>query len=159
TVYNHFGEKKNVLRALLEEHIERLLPELAPAPPDPPAFEASLVARPPPIIAYNTPHRGFFVLPAGDRLLRSATGAARDVLGPRPLRHVERFRRALRDIVEEGALSGALRPLDFELLARHLGGALRAVFHGMEDELGVPTERARLAVSLFLHGAHKKRAV
>jgi AcrR family transcriptional regulator len=157
TVYNHFGQKEDVLRALLEEHIERLLAELAPAPGDPRGFEANLAARLARMITYSARHRGFFTLASEHGLLGSATAAAREVLGPRPLRHVERFRRALRDIVEQGAVEGALRAIDFDVLARFLGGALRAVLQVPEGERGDPAEEARVVVSLFMHGAQKKR--
>jgi AcrR family transcriptional regulator len=157
TVYNHFGQKEDVMRALLEERIEQLLLELAPAPGDPRPFEANLAARLGRMITYTTRHRGFFTLASEHGLMGSASGAAREFLGPRPLRHVERFRRALREIAEQGVLAGALRPLDFDVMARFLGGALRAVLQVGEDERGAPEEEARLVVSLFLHGAQRKK--
>ena len=157
TVYNHFGQKEDVLRALLEERVERILEELAPRPHDPLAFEENLIARLTRMLEYNAQHRGFFTLASEHGLLGSASAAAREVLGPRPLRHVERFRRALREIVEEGALTGVLRTTDFDILARFFGGALRAVLQSADGETAPPEDQARLAVSLFLNGARRRR--
>src|SRR5580704_891978 len=45
TVYNHFDEKEDLLRALLEERMEGLVAELDRRKEDPSDFERGLVAR------------------------------------------------------------------------------------------------------------------
>src|SRR5690348_12561809 len=60
TVYNHFEQKEDLLRALLEERTEQMLGRLSPLPSDPEPFEERLTCRLERLLAYVDEHRGFF---------------------------------------------------------------------------------------------------
>jgi AcrR family transcriptional regulator len=164
TVYNHFAQKEDILRALIDERTEELLGELRPQPSDRPDFAGRLAARIARLLAYVDGHRGFLALVmsfgvAGDP---SADEGARTVAG-KSMKRIERFRAALRTIIEEGIAEGALEPGDATqptLLAVFLSGAIRAftVDATLDPSGEVPpaAERARLIVRLFLRGAGKR---
>src|SRR3954451_23816070 len=61
TVYNHFEQKEDLLRALLEERAEQMLERFGPAATDPPAFEERLIARLERVLRYVDEHRGFYI--------------------------------------------------------------------------------------------------
>jgi AcrR family transcriptional regulator len=158
TVYNHFEQKEDVLRALLDERTLALLTELAAREDDPDPFEARLVARLGRLLRYVDTHRGFFALAIDHGLLGASTAAAASVLGGRDPKRVTGFRDALQEIAAEGVRAGALAPLDPVRLARLLGGILRAFTVGLlHGEAGPLAGEAQLLVQLFLHGAAPPR--
>ena len=158
TVYNHFEQKEDVLRALLDERTEALLTELAPRVGDPGAFEARLVARLGRLLHYVDTHRGFFALAIDHGLLGASTAAAASVLGGRDPRRLARFSDALQEIVTEGVAAGTLAAIEPVRLARLLGGILRAFTVGaLKGEGGPLADEAPHVVHLFLHGAAPSR--
>src|ERR1044071_478483 len=60
TVYNHFEQKEDLLRALLEERTEGMLARLAPDSSDPEPFAERLTTRLARVLAYVDEHRSFF---------------------------------------------------------------------------------------------------
>src|SRR5262249_61725491 len=60
TIYNHFGQKEDVLLALLKQRMAEIEKVLVPAPDDPAGFEAKLVAVVERLLAYNSRHVAFF---------------------------------------------------------------------------------------------------
>jgi TetR/AcrR family fatty acid metabolism transcriptional regulator len=158
TVYNHFAHKDDVLVAILEEHSRELLEQLEARPDDPEDFAALLEARVGRLLAYVQRHRAFFAIAYEQGLF--AGGAAPGArVSARPLAKVESFRSLFLGLVEQGIKAGALEPLEAEILARFLGGTMRAfVLSSLTDGRGDASaqEHAALTVDLFLHGAARR---
>jgi AcrR family transcriptional regulator len=154
TIYNHFGQKEDVLRALIEERTADMLHTVSPAPSDPARFEDRLAVRLERLLAYVAKHKNFFSLAMEHGLLGGATAAARQLLGKKRIGHVVRFKAALRRLVIEGVREGALAPYDPDLLVRFLGSALRAITIQMIEGQAPPSGvSAKTIAELFVHGA------
>lgn len=151
TVYNHFEQKEDVLRALLEERSEELFAEFAPLPTDPADFEGKLAARFTRMLRHIQRHHSFLVVAAENGLFaKTAAGA----LGGKRVKHIERFRASLRELVEEGLASGELEPHDPTHLTLFLGGMLRGFTIGaVEGRVTDPEADAKLIAHMFLNGA------
>jgi len=153
TVYNHFEQKEDVLRALLEERMEGLIDQLSPLPSDPSRFEDKLLARVTRMLRYVEQHRNFYVLALEHGLFVKGSVSAGSVLC-RPVHHIERFRATLGALVDEGTASGALRPMDPARLMWFFGGLMRTFALGALDKGATNLEaEAPLIVDLFLNGA------
>lgn len=166
TIYNHFGQKEDVLAALIDERSAALSLAFRPRSDDPKDFEARLVRRVERFLEYVTAHRGFFALAIEHGLLGAATATAQQITGRHKLGQVARFKATIRSVVGEGMREGALRRVDEDLVARFFGSTLRAVImravdSGSTGRAGAaraePREDARMVVSLFLHGAGAPR--
>jgi AcrR family transcriptional regulator len=158
TVYNHFDEKEDLLRALLEERTEELVSELERQPADPTDFEGSLTARIERMFRYVDGHRTFFAIAAEQGAVGSGSTSATDV-GGKAARSVARARAVFVSIAEEGVAQGFLDPdIHPQRLARALGGLIRAFTLGaIEDGRSQLVSDAPLVVRLFLHGASRSR--
>lgn len=159
TVYNHFEQKEDLLRALLEERTESMLGRLAPLPADPVPFEERLTARLSRVLGYVEEHRSFFLIAAEYGVFTKGCGPGADpVTCGRKLQQVERFRAAFRALVQEGLDAGALEPMDAQRLVWALVGLLRMFIFGALLEQQAPrlTPLAPVIAHLFLHGAAAK---
>src|SRR5262249_35063633 len=154
TIYNHFGQKEDVLLALLKQRMAEIEKVLVPAPDDPAGFEAKLVAVVERLLAYNSRHVALFSVAVEDGLLGDATSAAKRILAGRPLPHAGRIERAWLDLVDEGIAAGAIVGLDRELAAAYFKHTLRGVARWARKtgKIGI-AEQARTVVALFLRGA------
>jgi AcrR family transcriptional regulator len=157
TVYNHFAQKDDVLTALLEERTEEMLAALGAREGDGASFAHKLEARVRRMLAYVEEHRAFFVIATEHGLF--AGSAAPGVPAPtKRLRRVQKFRAAFRALVEEGVTSGDLEPVEADVLARFLGGTIRAfLLSSLADESGDVQGYAATIVDLFLHGAARRQ--
>lgn len=157
TVYNHFGQKEDVLRELIETRFADLVDALSAKPDDPARYDKRVRARLARLFEVSSRHRSFFVLTHELGLMggKSGTSAVIRVLGPAPLEGVERFRAAMRTMVQEGITEGYLAPHDVELLVHLMGGVLRAVRQTSRPGTS-NADDAELATSLFLQGARKR---
>lgn len=154
TIYNHFGQKEDVLLALLRQRMAETEKVLAPAPDDPAGFEAKLIAVVERLLAYTSRHVAFFSVAVEHGLLGDATSAAKRILAGRPLPHAGRNERAWLELVDEGIAAGAVAPLDRELAAAFLKHTLRSVARWARKTGKMPlAEQARSVVALFLRGA------
>ncbi|HVO30374.1 MAG TPA: hypothetical protein VMV18_06545, partial [bacterium] len=154
TVYNHFEQKEDVLRALLDERTEAMLLSVLPRPGEPEEFEARLKARMTRLMEYVDQHRDYFKLfmvfgmmpEAADDSMRKVAGSA--------LKRVEVVRRTFGALVQEGIDAGALRPLEPAYLSAFLGGAIRSItFRGIGEKRPSLLPCAEEITELFLHGA------
>jgi AcrR family transcriptional regulator len=153
TVYNHFDEKEDLLRALLEERTEGLVAEMGRREGDPSGFEAALTARIERMLHYVETHRAFFTVAAEHGAI-GASSASATVPGGKAGRSIARARATFAAVVQEGIASGELEPLDANRLARALGALFRAFSLGaLEDGRTDLAADAPLLVRLFLHGA------
>jgi AcrR family transcriptional regulator len=155
TVYNHFDEKEDLLRALLEERMDGAVTELERRPGDPPDFERGLTVRIARMLHYVETHRAFFTVAAEHGALGTSSSSA-TVPGGKAGRSIARARATFVKIVEEGIAAGELEPLEPIRLARVLGALFRAFSLGAleEGQTGLAAE-APVLVRLFLHGATK----
>lgn len=159
TVYNHFEQKEDLLRALLEERTECMLAQLEPLPSDPEAFEARLTVRLTRVLAYVEQHRSFIPLAMEHGILGKGTAAGDALCCGHRMRQVERFRASFRALVEEGLAAGALEPMDAQHLVWFLAAALRTFALGaLEQKAPSLAPLAPTITRLFLHGAARKPA-
>ena len=153
TVYNHFDEKEDILRALLEERMEELVAQLERQPGDPADFEGALTARVERMLHYVETHRAFFAV-ASEHGAIGASSASATVLGGKAARSVARARARFVAVVEEGIAAGVLEPIDPLKLARVLGALFKAFMLGaLEEGRTQLATDAPLIVRLFLYGA------
>ena len=154
TIYNHFGQKEDVLVALLRERMAETEKIFAPLPDDPAGFEAKLAAVVERLIAYTSQHVAFFSVAVEHGVLGDATSAAKRILAGRPLPHKGRIERAWLDLVDEGLAAGLIAPIDRELAAAYLKNTLRSVVRWARQTGNMPlSEQAKTVVELFLRGA------
>jgi AcrR family transcriptional regulator len=153
TVYNHFEDKDEVLRALMAERTDEMLGHLEPLPDDPDAFEDRLAVRIGRMLRYVEAHRAFFALAAEQGVL-GASGASATALGGKAARNVTRARAVFSQLVDDGVAAGALEPGDTVRLSRALGGLVRAVVLGaLQDGTESIAAEAPFVANMFLNGA------
>jgi AcrR family transcriptional regulator len=157
TIYNHFGQKEDVLRALIEERTADMLRSFSPSVADPAHFEDRLAARLERLLAYVAAHKNFYSLAIEHGLLGGATASARQMQGKKSIANIARFKAGMRRLVCEGVSEGVLAPHDPDLLVRFLGSALRATTLQLIEGKGSPAD-ARTIAALFVHGAGAKRS-
>ena len=158
TVYNHFEDKDEVLRALMGERTEEMLGQFEPQADDPADFEEKLVVRLARMLRYVEAHRAFFALAAEQGVL-GATSASATALGGKAARNVTRARGVFTQLVDDGVAAGALEPGDTVRLSRALGGILRAVILGaLQDGTESIAAEATFIARMFLSGAAKPTA-
>jgi TetR/AcrR family transcriptional regulator len=155
TVYNHFDQKEDLLRALLDERTEALLAEFATLPGDPAAFGPRLVCRLRRMLDFVDQHRGFFALAMDAGLTADPPNATTKALVGRSMKRIDRFRAAFRAVVGEGVAEGALTDeIEIPELAAFLGSTLRAASLAAIESKGPALGlRAESIARLFLHGA------
>jgi AcrR family transcriptional regulator len=159
TVYNHFEQKEDLLRALLEERTEQMLAHLAPLPSDPEPFEERLTARLARVLGWVDQHRSFIPLAIEHGVLGKGTAAGDAVCCGKRMRQVEKFRAAFRALVEEGLAAGALEVMEVQHLVWSLAGLLRMFTIGAMDQGAASlAPLAPTIARLFLHGAARKTA-
>jgi AcrR family transcriptional regulator len=157
TVYNHFEQKEDVLRALLEERTEGFITQLEAKPGDPADFEGRLRARVDRILSYVESHRAFFTIAAEHGLVGASSSSASDVTG-KAARHLARARALFVELVQEGIDAGILEPLEPVVLARFMGGLIRAfTITALQQDPKAPLAKdVEVVVRFFLHGASRK---
>jgi AcrR family transcriptional regulator len=154
TVYNHFEQKEDVLRALLEERLEHVVECLAPRDTDPAPFDQRLERCVGRMLHYVGEHRDFHQVALDCGLFAKGSASTSTALGDKRIEHIERFREALLTLVNEGIAQGALRAMEPARLAMMLGGMLRTfIICGIEQGLPDLESEAPLIVDLFLNGA------
>ena len=156
TLYNHFEQKDDVLRALLEERTEGFITQLEPRASDPAGFEGRLRARIDRILSYVETHRAFFTIAAEHGLVGSSSNSASGVTG-KAARHLAKARTLFVELVQEGVDAGVLEPLEPVILARFMGGLVRAFTIGalQQDPKAGLAKDADVVVRFFLHGASR----
>ena len=132
TVYNHFAQKEDMLRAIIDERGAEIERVMAPRPGDPSDWESRLRLRFHRMAGFIEEHRHFFRIMCDLGLFGNCRSDSQQLLGPR---YAERHARKMAEaeaLLEEGIASGALAKTDARRLARFLGGAMRNV---IEDAL------------------------
>ena len=150
TVYNHFEQKEDIVRALMLRHLPVVAALLAPRAEDPADWAGSFRARMGRVHGYVAGHRHFFRMACELGMLGpTAPRMAVDVVNPAHL---------IEEMIATGVAQGALAG-DPVQLTRFLFGAIRGL---VEGALVTGSERLReeaaLAVDLFLRAVSQPRA-
>src|SRR5262249_11458677 len=155
---NHFPQKDDLLRALLDERTREMLAELLPRPDDPTSFEARLTIRIGRLLGFVDQHRDFFAIAIEHGLFGACPAGSAVTLGDKGLHLVERVRTAWEGLVDEGLDRGCLEPIGRKRLARLLGGLVRGFTVGAFEPDGPERleDEAPIIVDLFLHGAGRR---
>lgn len=157
TVYNHFEQKEDLLRALLEERTEQMIARLVALPSDPEPFEERLAARLGRMLGYVEQHRSFIPVAVENGVFGKSTPSGDQICAGRRMAQLERFRGSFRALIEEGVAAGALEPMEPQRLVWALAGILRMFIHGaLEQQAPSLTPLAPVITDLFLHGAARR---
>jgi AcrR family transcriptional regulator len=157
TVYNHFAQKDDLLKALLEERSEELLAELQSSVDVSASFQERLQASVARTLGYVARHRAFFAI-ANEHGLFAGSASPGARLEARPVDKAEKFRAVYRDLVEAGIQAGELEPIDADALARFLAATMRAfILSALTGGEPDAPDHAALVIDLFLHGASRRR--
>ncbi len=154
TVYNHFTNKEELLRAVLAERGRQAMGEFAPRPEDGASFEARFLARFERMHAFMEQHIGFFMVASRHGFLASDHCEG----GPPQGDVLEAgMRQQVEQLLREGMDEGALEADDPARLARFLKGATKGVLMGaaLEGRLELRAE-GRWVLERFLRGALRR---
>lgn len=159
SIYNHFGQKEDILHALVEHRVAEMAAALQRTKGDPKDFRELLLVRLERVLVYRERHDAFFAVAIELGILGDEK-VGEKVLGSRKLPQVAAMRRVWLDLVDEGLAAGALEPLDRELLAAVLKNAFRTTARWSREARGKkhsPAEVARLAVDVFFGGCARRK--
>jgi TetR/AcrR family fatty acid metabolism transcriptional regulator len=152
TVYNHFAQKEDVLRALVEQHQAAIADDFAPHPDDPADWEGKLRATWSRLVARIERHRGFFRIAFEMGLFGPPSVDAAAPLGEQNERRRKHER--LVAFFQEGLASGRLAKQDPQRLARYFVGAMRGMLDSaIRENVADLQAECRLVIDLFLDGA------
>jgi AcrR family transcriptional regulator len=157
TVYKHFDQKEDVLKALLVERTAEMELALSARKGDPEGFEEKIVTRLARLFSYVEQHRAFYRIALENGLF----GVVSISFGSASLTEKERakiacFKTAMMELIQEGIDEGILADVEPGLLASLLFGSVRAFTLGA-FELGDAAEtKAASIVDLFLNGAKRR---
>ena len=154
TVYKHFEQKEDVLRALMIERMDNMHAALEARPGDPAGFEDKLVVKLGRLFAYVEEHRAFYRIAIENGLFGVvSTGSPLD---EKDRAKLVSFKSRMHDLIHEGIDEGILANAEPGLLSSLLFGTVRAFSLGAFELGESPEEKARLIVDLFLNGARKR---
>jgi TetR/AcrR family transcriptional regulator len=156
TVYKHFEQKEDVLRALMIENVASMEIALAPRPTDPLGFEDKLITRLARLFSYVEEHRAFYRIALENGLFGiTSTGAG--PLDEKDRAKIAVFKTRMHSLIAEGIEEGILSDVEPGLLASFLFSSVRAFTLGAFELGDSPEGKAAMIVDLFLRGA-KRRA-
>lgn len=149
TVYNHFANKDELLRAVLAARGADALAAFAPRAEDGASFEERFIARFTRLHAYFGAHIPFFEVASRHGVLGGEEPAACP-----PAAFEMGMATAVEQLMRDGIAEGALRADDPARLARYLKGATKHVMLGAarEGKLDFALQ-GRWVLEMFLRGA------
>lgn len=154
TVYKHFEQKEDVLRALVLERMEDMQEQLEARDDDPRGFEDKLVVKLGRLFTYVEKHRSFYRIAIENGLF--GVVAAGSPLDEKDRAKMASFKTRMHDLIHEGIDEGILADAEPGLLSSLLFGTVRAFSMGAFELGDSPEEKARLIVDLFLNGARRR---
>lgn len=155
TVYNHFAQKEDVLRALLDERTAEMIELLLPGDGEPEVFEARLKARMTRVLRYVDGHRGYFRLLMTFGMIPETADESMKKIAGSSLKRVTAVRKSFGALIQEGIDAGAIAPVfdDPVFLSAFLGATLRAItFKAIQRNDPDLAVHAGEITRLFLHG-------
>ncbi len=156
TVYKHFEQKDDVLRALMLERSTEMGEHLAPRDDDPAGFEDKLVARITRLFTYVEQHRAFYRIAMENGLFGVVSASAGSALGEKDRKTLEQVKAQMRDVIREGIEEGVLADVEPGLLSGLLFGTVRSFSLGAFELGESPEAKAAMIVDLFLNGAKRR---
>jgi AcrR family transcriptional regulator len=157
TLYNHFEQKDELLRAILDNRKVELFEQTAPRADDPDNFDDVLRAYYRRVFEFVAKHRAFYAV-AGEAGFFGAEPTT-----PSTMRIAQQYRHRLEAIIRRGLDEGAIAGADEKFLARMLAGSVRGVLESAlkEKDADLVSDGARV-VEFFLksvrpepRGAHR----
>jgi AcrR family transcriptional regulator len=155
TVYKHFEQKEDVLRALLIERVASMELALAPRESDPPGWEDKLVTRLARLFSYVEEHRGFYRI-ALENGLFGVTSTSAGPLDDKDRAKIAVFKTRMHGLIAEGIEERILSDVEPGLLASFLFSSVRAFTLGAFELGDSPEGKAAMIVDLFLRGAKRR---
>ncbi len=154
TVYNHFAQKEDIVRALLLERLPDAIAELAPRVADPSDWVGSFRARMGRMHAYVEAHRHFYMIGCQVGLFGlSSSSATNDLPATHSDERVARLVGTVEGMIREGIAAGIIAG-DSLRLTRFLMGGMRSLLLGaMADGAASLKPEGDLAIDLFLRAA------
>ncbi len=155
TVYKHFEQKEDVLRALLIERVAEMQLALAPREGDPPGWEDKLITRLARLFSYVEEHRGFYRI-ALENGLFGVTSTSAGPLDEKDRAKIAVFKTRMHGLIAEGIEEEILSDVEPGLLAAFLFSSVRAFTVGAFELGDSPEGKAAMIVDLFLRGAMRR---
>lgn len=145
TLYNHFEQKDELLRAILDNRKVELFEQTARRPDDPQDFEGELRTYYGRVFDYLAKHRAFYAV------AREAGFFGAEPTTPSTMRIAQQFRHRLEAILRRGLDERAIAGADEKFLARMLAGSVRGVLESAlrEKDVDLIGDGARV-VEFFL---------
>lgn len=156
TVYKHFEQKEDVLRALLVERTAAMELALSARENDPPGFQEKLVTRLARLFSYVEEHRAFYRIALENGLFGVVSTSSGSPLAEKDRAKISGFKNAMLELINEGINEGIVSSVEPGLLASLLFGTVRAYTLGAFELGEAPEEKAAMIVDLFLDGARKR---
>jgi TetR/AcrR family transcriptional regulator len=158
TVYKHFEQKEDVLRALLIERVASMELALAAREGDPTGWEEKLITRLARLYSYVEEHRGFYRI-ALENGLFGVTSTSAVPLDEKDRAKIAVFKTRMHSLIAEGIQEQILSDVEPGLLASFLFSSVRAFTLGAFELGDSPEAKAAMIVDLFLRGAKKRDGV
>ncbi|MFI5299030.1 MAG: TetR/AcrR family transcriptional regulator [Polyangiales bacterium] len=154
TLYNHFEQKDELLRAILDNRKVELFEQTARQASDPRDFEGELRTYYRRVFDYLAKHRAFYAV------AREAGFFGAEPTTPSTMRIAVQFRQRLEAILKRGLEEGVIGGADEKFLARMLAGSVRGVLESAlrEKDADLVAEGARV-VDFFLRAVRPERAI
>ena len=153
TVYKHFEQKEDVLRALMVERTTAMDLALSPRPEDPSGFEEKIVTRLARLFSYVEQHRAFYRIALENGLFGVVSSSAGSPLDEKDRAKISCFKATMLELIQDGIDEGILADVEPGLLASLLFGSVRAFTLGAFELNDAPEAKAAMIVGLFLRGA------
>lgn len=156
TVYKHFDQKEDVLKALLVERTTEMERALSPRKEDPSGFEEKIVTRLARLFSYVEQHRAFYRIALENGLFGIVSISFGSPLPEKDRAKIACFKTAMMELIHEGIDEGILADVEPGLLASQLFGSVRAFTLGAFELGDSPESKAAMVVDLFLNGAKRR---
>jgi len=155
TVYNHFAQKEDIVRALLLERLPGVIAELAPRADDPSDWVGSFRARMGRMHEFVEANRQFYMIGCQLGLFGRGSNAGSDEM---PSSHadprVAKLVATVENMIREGIDAGLIAAGDPVRLTRFLMGGTKNLFLGaISDGIANLKPEGDLALDLFLKAA------
>jgi AcrR family transcriptional regulator len=159
TVYNHFAQKEDIVRALLLERLPDVIAELAPRAEDPSDWIGSFRARMGRMNGYIEKHRHFYLIGCQLGLFgRSSNAGTDDGPGTHADPRVAKLVATVEGMIREGIEAGLIAGDPVRLTRFLMGGTKNLLLGAMSDGATDLKPEGDFALDLFLKAASRPAA-
>ncbi|HEX7664501.1 MAG TPA: TetR/AcrR family transcriptional regulator [Polyangiaceae bacterium] len=156
TVYKHFEQKEDVLRALMLERSVEMHDQLEPRDDDPAGWQDKLVTRIARLFTYVEQHRAFYRIAMENGLFGVVSASVGSALSDKDRKVLLQVKERMRELIDEGIAEGVLADVEPGLLSGLLFGTVRSFSLGAFELGESPEAKAAMIVDLFLNGAKRR---